>query len=571
MAQWLDMLNSSNAQTAQFYNFALNAHSKMVQEEMQEKQFEAKLAYQSATMAEQHRMNNVAIEQANFENQIRAAAHNREMALMPLRFQEAKMRLEQATTAQKMASAKSIEENFNAVAAPFEASIGAEFARTQNPQVIHDYMNYKAQALAGIVSGQPYDQNNHIKNIQAIIQGSRENPPANIDGTQWNAETSYLLGRFDPRLQSQYDQRNPTRRTNRLGAISSILTGDDEAYQRTLNEAGGLFNTQESRELLTARNAYQGVNEEIRQRSNWVEQLARQRPKEEDQNYDEWQQEIQEETAQLRRLMKLKRKIFDNAMGSDFDVDTIDINTIDSGEQATVGQGMSILEQLQSRLEENSEENNVDRDRFNPRGNLIKAQEEATENTIQSKLSADLGEKGQSLLKGYEPTFTGKKPKERMLYADDDYMESEGRRLGGAIQMNAESMSTDDIVSLAYKSIRQQNFDKLKGADVVYRDRIGLGPVGSENINNYAMTFDSVGAFDFFTDAASGYIEPRRTNRGVAPGRSRPVMQFESPDEAQDYIEEASNEVEKRQRALQVYTAMAYSLLELSMSSPKNK
>lgn len=564
MPQWLDQLNASNAQTAQFFNFAQNAFNSMHARDMQERQFEFNIAAKGAELAERQRMNDYRIEDIKIRNAMAQQAHQVDMQLLPLRFQEAQMALEARRADLVSSKLQSINAQFQAATAPYNPIIGAEFARTQDPNILRSFLDLKAKSIADVQSGKPFDPNWFRGEVQKIIRDSSELPPTATSNMDWSPETSYLLGQVDPAVRSQYDQRNPVRQRNRIGAIASLITGSEKDFQETLRVFGNQFSQEEMPDIVQTREAYRSYGVLIDQKQNALEDLVNKIGR--DDTDPKLDAVIEEEKNQLIRLLKLRQKLLNDAIGGDFNLSDLE-EGVDTGSKAPIdARSQELFEKAKNLLQKVSDGKLK---QLSPEAGPIEIQtRKASSNAAAKKISDDLKynpsgrpEDSVDLLEGFEPSYSDVNNNEKSrglvgnLLGTAKYNIGDFTEASRIIRKNAEKYDTDQLYAAVSNILRTKNFDAVKDTGIVYFDR----PAPNSDEANYGVTFDSeLGMFNRqATFQATG-------NRGGSTER------FKTIDDVDDYInEDGISEAEKRARIIRIYTGMTFSLLEKASRDPE--
>lgn len=569
MPQWLDMLSASNAQTAQFFNFAMDRYDKMVERENQERAFELALAEKGVAMAEAQRVNDFKIEAYKAQNAVNQQRFQHEAMLLPLKMQTAKMELNAASANQAVALWEQTGKMFGEATSPYNLQIAGEAIRTANPKMIYDYNQIKAKHLNDVRAGRSFDPNAFNADVQKILSENSQLPPVDIEAGKWNGELSALLGTLDKGTQAEYNRRNPADKRTRAGILSSLLTSDMDNFARSIAEIpSGYFTDDEVGNIAITRSSLDGFKKAIDREHEKRERLLMRQPDENatPQARELWMKEYEMANQQISFYTKLHDKVLSDAIGGDFDPsDALPNLETDAGSGVVVD---PVMEKFMKDYEQSKEKEGEDQgDLTEPRSTTIKKKAQAS---AYDEIKQSLSYKGSDnetvdLLSGYEPAFSMDEVNENMFHPDVHALDKERDKIASRIKINAQSVETSDLVSLVMNALSEENLGALKGKDIVYRDTLNRARKEPAPYD-YLMSFDAEAGW--WSESRAVLAENFR-NRSI--GRH-----FKSAEEVSNYIYKnpdgtESNEVAKRAKAIQVFTALSYSLMESKMRKPKDQ
>lgn len=249
MPLWLDMLNSSQQQTANLFARADQALNALSNQRIQKEQFQVNTAFRMAEMAEQSRFNDAQIENLKLENFYRAQSYELQKELMPLKIQEAQLALEARRADAERQHLGNVEGQFNSITAPFDSIVAGKIFEFNDPKLGEEYMRLKQDYKERAMRGETFDGGAYEAKMNDIIGRATKQAEG------FNGEVSQYVGSLSPELGKTYETRNPLKLGTVQGVRNGLLFGDEKTFAASLPMAGQYLPDEEIKEISIGRNA----------------------------------------------------------------------------------------------------------------------------------------------------------------------------------------------------------------------------------------------------------------------------------------------------------------------------
>jgi hypothetical protein len=258
----LALLDNQRATGAQVFGQIMGVMDSVNQTAQQTAQMTLAVASKGFEMKETARMNDAQLASMQFSNELSAKRHEADMQLMPLKVETQRLQLEMQKTQAERVMKDSQMGMFNDVVAPYNARVGATFAKNQDPGYAKDFLGIQEKWRNYVARGGSFDGEAFGRDVDALDRNYQGATPKG----DYNPEVSFLLGELGASSEkARYEAKNPVFKANLLAVRSSAITGGPEGLARLTGskEVASMFTEDETRSLIIANQAYGSLDEQI--------------------------------------------------------------------------------------------------------------------------------------------------------------------------------------------------------------------------------------------------------------------------------------------------------------------
>jgi hypothetical protein len=253
MADALQLLESNRVAVGQAFGQIFDTMESLNRTGIQAAQFKAETTKMQFDMAEQARRTDADIASTVFRNNLAASAHQAEMALMPLKFETEKLRLESSKVQHERALKTAQQQEFNTIAGPWKDIAASTFAKNQNPEYAKGYLQVESAWRAKIAAGEKFDPAAFSRDISYLNSEYGQVD----DASGYNPEVTHLLRAMGaPNEAARYETKNPVFSGNLAGLKASAILGGPQGFQNVAGKYGHLFDEKEMANLAIAADSY---------------------------------------------------------------------------------------------------------------------------------------------------------------------------------------------------------------------------------------------------------------------------------------------------------------------------
>lgn len=260
MADAIQLLSLANQSSQQFYQAVAGTAQALERTATNQAQFQQGITEFNVKMAENRRVADANIASMQFNDSLRAQEHQSNMSLMPLKYETEKIRLEAAKVNLDRTLTEQRSKAINALTAPYDAIIGANFAKNQNPEYAQAWLEAKAQIGADIASGRPVDEEK-IKNTVSYLNSQYG---TTSDKVGYNPEVAQYLRTMGATTEAaRYEAKNPAFAGNIQGLKGAAVLQGPQGVSNFMQKWGQLIDEKETTNLLMAADAIPGYDAQI--------------------------------------------------------------------------------------------------------------------------------------------------------------------------------------------------------------------------------------------------------------------------------------------------------------------
>jgi len=248
-------LNASiQAQQASQINQQLDS---VVNTQLQAQSLQADVQFKALNYMEAKRVNDEQLALAKQQNDIRADESKARLALIDLQTQTQKTENQR----NQFALAKGM---FDSVTAPFDAQVGAVFAKRQNPALAEQYLALKSNVLGYVAAGGPFDANQYSQDVNKLVTHF-DTQAGDLSSANYDPKVSQYLNVLGAKVEAErYEAKNPVFAPYVPGIKMSMLDSSDAVFAKQAETYGGRIGSDGMAQIFNARQEMQGIEQRIR-------------------------------------------------------------------------------------------------------------------------------------------------------------------------------------------------------------------------------------------------------------------------------------------------------------------